>query len=240
LPCFKAPVIVKAEDAAILSRFGITLEGEAGTNNVFVIDEAQPEVSLTCRLRGCTGTSVILGLGKSFRGRFAFNGQGSLLISAGFAVMGQPSQINLTLGSGCAAYLGAGVTSVSSGWIIEGIATSLIIGDDFMASWGISARNYDSHALFDIESGHIINTPQSLRIGPHCWVGQDARIIRGVQVGPGAVIGAGALVNADVPASTVVAGTPAKVVRSGVTWARSPNPSAAEINRIKTRLAEYM
>jgi len=43
-------------------------------------------------------------------------------------------------------------------------------------------------------------------------------ILKGVTIGDGAVIAAGALVNRDVPARTLVAGVPAKIVKSNVVW----------------------
>lgn len=47
-----------------------------------------------------------------------------------------------------------------------------------------------------------------------CCVSMGAFIMPGVTVGEGAVVGAGALVTKDVPAWTVVAGCPAKVVKT--------------------------
>ncbi len=50
-------------------------------------------------------------------------------------------------------------------------------------------------------------------IGNDVWIGYDALIMPGVTIGDGAVIGARALVTKDVPAYTIVAGNPAKVIR---------------------------
>ena len=50
-------------------------------------------------------------------------------------------------------------------------------------------------------------------IGDDVWIGYRATVIGGVTVGPGAIIGAGALVRSDVPAYAIVAGVPARVVR---------------------------
>jgi len=45
------------------------------------------------------------------------------------------------------------------------------------------------------------------------WIGAGAIILPGVTVGENAVVAAGAVVNKDVPANTVVAGVPAKVIQ---------------------------
>jgi len=45
------------------------------------------------------------------------------------------------------------------------------------------------------------------------WIGGAAIVLPGVRVGRGAVVGAGAVVTHDVPADTVVAGNPARVIR---------------------------
>ncbi|ACA82982.1 2,3,4,5-tetrahydropyridine-2,6-dicarboxylate N-acetyltransferase [Leuconostoc citreum] len=54
---------------------------------------------------------------------------------------------------------------------------------------------------------------QPVRIGDHVLVGANAVVIEGVQVGDGAVVAAGAIVTKDVPANTVVAGVPAKIIK---------------------------
>jgi acetyltransferase-like isoleucine patch superfamily enzyme len=56
-------------------------------------------------------------------------------------------------------------------------------------------------------------TAQGIVIEDDAWIGAGAIILDGVQVGKGAVVGAGAVVTQDVPAYTVVAGVPAKVVK---------------------------
>ena len=53
-------------------------------------------------------------------------------------------------------------------------------------------------------------------IGNDVWIGSHAMILGGVKVGDGAVIGAGAVVTKDVPANCIVAGNPAKVVRTNI------------------------
>jgi maltose O-acetyltransferase len=50
-------------------------------------------------------------------------------------------------------------------------------------------------------------------IGNDVWIGAGATVLPGVRIGDGGVIGAGAVVTTDVPASAIVAGVPARVLR---------------------------
>jgi acetyltransferase-like isoleucine patch superfamily enzyme len=54
---------------------------------------------------------------------------------------------------------------------------------------------------------------QPVRIGDDAWVGFGAVILKGVEIGRGAVVAAGSVVASDVPEGTVVAGNPARVVK---------------------------
>lgn len=50
-------------------------------------------------------------------------------------------------------------------------------------------------------------------IGNDAWIGQDATIMRGLQIGDGAVIAASAVVTKDVPPYAIVGGNPARIIR---------------------------
>jgi acetyltransferase-like isoleucine patch superfamily enzyme len=52
-----------------------------------------------------------------------------------------------------------------------------------------------------------------VRIGNDVWIGTRAIILPGVQIGDGAIIGAGSVVTRDVPALAVVGGVPARVIK---------------------------
>ena len=51
-------------------------------------------------------------------------------------------------------------------------------------------------------------------IGDDAWIGANAIILRGVAIGPRAIVAAGAVVTQDVAADTIVAGNPARPVRA--------------------------
>jgi acetyltransferase-like isoleucine patch superfamily enzyme len=48
----------------------------------------------------------------------------------------------------------------------------------------------------------------------NAWIGAGATILPGVTIGENAVVAAGAVVNKDVPANTVVGGVPAKIIKT--------------------------
>jgi len=52
-----------------------------------------------------------------------------------------------------------------------------------------------------------------ITIGNDVWVGIRAIILKGVTIGDGSIVAAGAVVTKDVPAGTIVAGNPARVVK---------------------------
>ncbi len=54
------------------------------------------------------------------------------------------------------------------------------------------------------------------RIGRRCFVGAGAIILPGAVIGDSVIIGAGAVVTKDVPSGCVVAGNPARILRSGI------------------------
>ena len=69
--------------------------------------------------------------------------------------------------------------------------------------------------------GHIMrswkysaNAP--ITIGENCWIGSNSRICKGVTIGDNAIVAACSVVTKDVPANSIVAGNPAKVVKTDI------------------------
>jgi acetyltransferase-like isoleucine patch superfamily enzyme len=97
------------------------------------------------------------------------------------------------------------------------------IGDGVAISDGVTLRDSDNHVLTYADGTRSRPDPQPIVIEDGVWIGLNATVLKGVRIGAGAVIGAGALVNRDVPAKCLAAGVPARVIRRDVTWA---HPSA--------------
>ena len=53
-----------------------------------------------------------------------------------------------------------------------------------------------------------------ISIGRNVWIAGGATVLKGVTIGEDSVVGFGAVVASDIPAGTVVAGNPARVVRT--------------------------
>ena len=105
-----------------------------------------------------------------------------------------------------------------SGFVNEGCqitcASKIVIGDGCVIARDVMIRDYDGHSI-DIPGYHIA---KPIKIGKHVWIGNRAIILKGVTIGDGAIIAAGAIVTKDVPAGAVVAGMPVRVVRESVNW----------------------
>lgn len=92
---------------------------------------------------------------------------------------------------------------------------NVTIGNDVMFGPGVSVFS-EEHG-FDQPDIPMIDQPETRKdvvIGNNVWIGTRAIILGGVTVGEGSVIAAGAVVRESVPAFSVVAGVPAKIIRS--------------------------
>ena len=56
-------------------------------------------------------------------------------------------------------------------------------------------------------------TPASVKIGKNAWIGSDCTILPNVEIGDGAIIGAGGVVTKSIPKNTIAVGNPARVIR---------------------------
>lgn len=88
----------------------------------------------------------------------------------------------------------------------------ITIGDDVLFGPRVSIYTAN-HALDASErvAGACVARP--VRIGDAVWVGGGVTINQGVTIGAGAVIGSGSVVTKDVPAGSIAAGVPARVIR---------------------------
>ena len=68
--------------------------------------------------------------------------------------------------------------------------------------------------LADLDRTYYYGYRGCIEIHDNVFIGGNCQIVGGVSIGPNAVVGAGSVVTKDVPAGTVVAGNPARVIGS--------------------------
>ena len=107
-------------------------------------------------------------------------------------------------------------------------ADSIRIGNRVLISHNVNVHDSDSHPqdaaerhaqyAAIVKEGHPREggniRAAAIVIGDDAWIGFNAIVLKGVTIGAGAIVAAGAVVTDDVPPWSVVAGNPATVVRS--------------------------
>lgn len=97
--------------------------------------------------------------------------------------------------------------------------TNIIVGEDCMFSNTIIVRTSDSHPIYN-NQGERINAPNDVRIGNHVWIAPNSVLMKGSVVGDGSIVASHSMVNKTFPSNSLLAGTPAKVIKENVNWTR--------------------
>jgi acetyltransferase-like isoleucine patch superfamily enzyme len=142
------------------------------------------------------------------------------------------------IGRGSSIYLGVmfdvgtqGRVSIGDYTLINGARiicdAEVSIGDYCLISWNtvfmdthrlptaVADRRKELTATATREPRRVesITTARPIRIGRNVWIGFDACVLPGVNIGEGSVIGARSVVIEDVPPYSVAVGNPARVIR---------------------------
>lgn len=98
-----------------------------------------------------------------------------------------------------------------SGGCYFGIAkgSTLEIGDDTIWAWNINIQT-SNHDFIDRNK----YTTSSVKIGKNCWIGGNVTILPGVILGDNVTVGANSVVTKSFPSNVVIAGVPAKILRT--------------------------
>ena len=87
----------------------------------------------------------------------------------------------------------------------------VVIGDDCLIGHNAVFATLN-HDLDRARRADLL--PAQIRLGRKVWLGANVTVLPGVTIGDNSVVGAGSVATKDVPADTVVVGSPARVVRS--------------------------
>ena len=108
---------------------------------------------------------------------------------------------SITIGDYCLISPGVRITS----------ALNIKISNNCMLANGVYISDADWHGIYDrLES---IGETEPVVLEENVWVGDSAKVCKGVTIGKNSIIGAGSIVTKDIPANCIAVGNPAKVVK---------------------------
>lgn len=116
-----------------------------------------------------------------------------------------------------------GEKTSSNGLTVIADNSSVQIGKDCMFSSAITLQSSDQHGIIDLTEKKIINNyHRSLVIEDHVWLGRNSFVLPDAYIEEGVVVGAcSTVVGTRISKFSVIAGSPAKIVRENATWSRS-------------------
>lgn len=108
--------------------------------------------------------------------------------------------------------------SIGSGAKFIALESGIIIGNKVLFGPNVSIRggNHNTSVvgrfIYDVQEKRP-DDDQCVIVEDDVWVGTNVVILKGVRVGRGSIVAAGAVVNREIPPYSIVAGVPAKVIK---------------------------
>lgn len=115
--------------------------------------------------------------------------------------------------------VGAG-TTMENGYLGAYEGTSITVGNDCMFSDQVGIRTGDMHSILDSATQDRLNPSDSITIQSRVWLCRGVTVLKGCTIGPDTVVGGYSIVTDSLPAGVLAVGSPAKVIRQGITWKR--------------------
>ena len=95
--------------------------------------------------------------------------------------------------------------------------TSILIGSHCLLA-NVSLRSSDAHSIIDLKSGEKQKKSADIIVGDRVWIAENVSIYKGSIIGNGSIVGGGSIVTKQFPENVLIAGVPAAVVKTDVTW----------------------
>lgn len=163
--------------------------------------------------RKCYWTHCLARLGSKANLGFGFRADGSESIRIeDFFCCDRLCSLNASMGG--AINIGNHV-SLASNVTINAACQGLIeISDEVMIGPNSVLRSSDhGFSLIDVPMRKQPHQPGVIRISRNVWLGANVTVVGNVNIGKGAIVGAGSVVTKDVEPYAIVGGVPAKLIR---------------------------
>jgi len=128
----------------------------------------------------------------------------------------------------CRLQIGEDATMVEVHIAVTEPGSQVHIGKGCMFANDIDIRTGDSHAILDARSGKRLNPAADVEIGDHVWIAAHVIVLKGVTIGENSVVATGSVFTQSCPSGVIVAGNPARVIKTGITWQRERYPNQKE------------
>lgn len=105
-------------------------------------------------------------------------------------------------------------TKINNGFVAIAEKSSITIGENCLIGTRVEIYDSDFHALsVEHRRNGTKHVASPVRIGNNVFIGSNVRILKGVSIGDSCTIGNSSLVINDLPANSLAAGIPARVIR---------------------------
>ncbi|MEA3496862.1 MAG: acyltransferase [Bacteroidota bacterium] len=156
-------------------------------------------------LRKCTKVGSLVSVTK----KPIIKAQGKIFLADEVRIRSFPVKAKLLVDKGSELHVGK--NSRINGAHIS-VSSKIVIGENVRIAPYVILIDNDYHKVDDHFSEE--GTRGEIIIEDDVWIAMSAKIMKGVRIGKGSVVAMGALVTKDVPAYSVVAGVPAKVLKT--------------------------
>ncbi len=127
--------------------------------------------------------------------------------------------------------------NVNIGYNSSLLAVDNIFIDDFTTvSYNVVITDNNNHPISPAFRQYMRTTPVNddsrrwkhsshdpIIIGKNCWIGQNSRIHKGVVLGDNCIVAANAVVTKGAPANCILAGNPARIVKTDIDKVEAPD-----------------
>ena len=137
------------------------------------------------------------------------------VVNGGEIVIGSRVQILSRFGASLLVSFRGGRLEIGDGTMLNfgadiSATKSVTIGRDCLIGTHVNILDNNFH---DLHHRHRRPEPLPVAVGDRVWIGNRVIVLPGVTIGDDAVIGAGSVVTSDVPAGSIAAGNPARVLK---------------------------
>ena len=128
----------------------------------------------------------------------------------------------------CKLFIGNGLICNDMIFIHVAENGAIHIGDDCLFA-NCRIYNSDMHGVYDMQTRKRINPSKDVIIEDKVWLARDTIVLKGAKINKGCVVGARTVVNRSFSDFSMIAGSPAKTIKTGIMWTRNAYETPPEL-----------